>query len=452
MPQPATTIARARPQSPRPVAAVRMPPVRRVRGLNSASVAACICVAGLLAQEAAWANVHYMQRIAMESPDVLYRALILLIPFVAGALVAISRHRHVPLPKGWGLMLVGFLSTTGISFVTATESCYQFRYFAGDFLRFSAPWLTLFLSYWAFATIRREHGLDALLVWYDRLALVALLDAAITAGFGLAFFGCHISNWFFIFLVGWAILNNRYSELTTNLVLMAVLFTTAMSAKRTNFVLLAAAIVAAMVVKILRGGSVFRVAFSLLGMMLVGLGAQVLVQSYTGGQSIVAIGDKIMRDVNEIVVNGNTDNSYQIRLNEVENIRSYFTTHPADMVFGIGFGGEIPQVYDSGFPTDSGNMHHAHKGWWLYLLRNGFLGVALLAVFTWMCTWGLYSAPSPAPLATAACAIYGGTRIVAAFTGNLMMEDLDLPLVIGLGFALVGHRPNVAPPHFALKK
>jgi len=443
MHQPPLTAIACRPRSS-PQLATRMvhQRVRHSGQMDTVVAVAGICLLGLLLQEAAWVHIHYMQRIAQQTPDVLYRAMILGFPFAACALLAISRRGGVPLPGGWGLMLAACLLSTATSIVMALETCYEFKYFAGDFLRFSAPWLTLYLSYWAFATIRREQGLAGVLVWYDRLALVALLDAAIATAFGLAFFGCHISNNFFIFLIGWAILNDRYRELTTNLVLMGVLVAMVLSGKRTTLVLFAFSVVMTLFMRLLRGRNAFRTAVNLAGMALVGVGAQLIVETYTGGHSLVSIVERLSNEVTKNVLAGDTDNSYQSRLNEVENIRAYFKANPAELMFGIGFGGEIPQLYNAGEPTASGNMHHAHKGWWLYLLRNGYLGVALLAVFSWSSTWRLLWAPSEAPLVTASCAIYASCRVVAALSGNLMMEELDLPLVVGLGFALVDRHPR----------
>lgn len=403
----------------------------------AASFIATLLVAALIGQEAALAYGHFMYRAAESIPDVTWRGLSLLIPPLAAVAFVFFKHPWTPMPCGLGPLSLLFFTSTLASVWMAASNCLNTKYFFGDSLRFIAPWLTLILSCQSFTLIRRRQGAAGLLRWYHALAAVALLDALITAGFGLKYYGYHISNWFYIFLIGWVVLRQRSVGTSGNLVLGLVLLATVASGKRTNFALVAFALVAAMALLVQRGGKMSRLCVTVAVMLTAGASAQLLFAQYSRGEGLIEVCQRVFEKMNEIVIEGNHDRSYELRVNETRNVTAHFEKHPYDIVLGVGFGGEVPLIYNTGTQTPSGNMHHVHKGYWLYLLRNGLLGVVLLAGFVWTSTGALLMANSSARLITASCALYSATRIIAAFGGNLMMEDLDLPLVTGLGLAFV---------------
>lgn len=408
---------------------------------RSASIRAALVVSwllligGLAGQEATWVHCHYMYRMVASTPDSFYRGLPLLVALAAGLAFVFLKHRWKPMPTGLSALAVLFAISTVSSLTLASIYCYSPKYLVGDFLRFSAPWLTLFLSYQSFLAIREHRGLAGLERWYNRLAIVAFFDAAMTIGFGLMYYGGHISNYFFMFLIGWVILRRSNDGVLVNVVLGLVLVATIASTKRTNFALTPLAILLAIWFQWARGGHVLRLCMTLIGVSAAALSAQVIFAQYSGNVDLVETCQRTFEKLYDVVLEGNHDRSYGLRMNEVRNLTAYFESHPGDLALGIGFGGEIPMRYETGNDTPSGNMHHVHKGYWLYLLRNGILGVVLLGGFVWVSTAGLLLAKSPRPLITASCAVYAVTRVVASFGGNLMMEDLDLPLVVGLGYA-----------------
>jgi len=394
---------------------------------------------GVFAQEAALVYQHVMYRALEATPDVTYRGAILLTPLAVLICFTLGDHPCMKLPQGFGLMIGLFLVSSVMSVAMSSIMCLETKYLIGDSLRFVGPWLTLFISYQSFRVIRQHAGTGALIVWYDRLAYLAIFDALVTIGFGQAFFGWHISNWFYIFLVGWVILSERHSDLTTNFLIAVVLYATAVSQKRTNFVIVFVALILAVFLRILYGRHIFRLCLTIAGLLLAALLAQAALTYFTGQESLIDVYVRIFQGISVIVIEGEVDNSYGYRINEVLNIQSFFSQSPWKLGFGVGFGGEIPMLYDTGpqAATSHGNMHHAHKGYWIYLLRNGCCGLLLLATFAWQASVGLIKSRSSAPLITASCAVYAVTRLVGSFGGNLMLEDFDLPLVVGLGFAFV---------------
>jgi hypothetical protein len=142
------------------------------------------------------------------------------------------------------------------------------------------------------------------------------------------------------------------------------------------------------------------------------------------------------------------DETLDFRYNEIRIITDHFTAaNPIWSVTGLGFGAEIsPGWLDiGGSYTASGNLHHAHNSFAIYFLRHGLAGVSLLIWFIITVIFAPRgSLRSPWADTCIIVWLFALTLLMAGYTGNLMMEHLDLPMMAGL--LLVLTQANPVPP------
>ncbi len=93
-----------------------------------------------------------------------------------------------------------------------------------------------------------------------------------------------------------------------------------------------------------------------------------------------------LNSLKSIFLENESDESFESRIKEYENIKLFFMDNQHLILFGGGFGVSIPMIYNTGIPTKDNKMHHVHISWYLYLLRNGWAGLLLLISF-WLLTF-----------------------------------------------------------------
>ncbi|HBD12398.1 MAG TPA: hypothetical protein DCZ13_09640 [Porticoccaceae bacterium] len=136
------------------------------------------------------------------------------------------------------------------------------------------------------------------------------------------------------------------------------------------------------------------------------------------------------------------DVSYQSRLYERDNVEAYYESNLMDLPLGAGMGAEIPMVFDTSVQTPSGRMHHAHISWIVYLLRNGLLGVLLLAS---------YFLVTGSVIARKVFLNGGGTGLllagfmqllsdlVTSFKANVMLESFSILPAVAIAWAMTAN-------------
>jgi len=397
-----------------------------------------MAMAAVALQEAALVHTLYSYRVLGEPPELWFRVLawspifLAVVPYLNGRVVRIASR--------WKPILVLFVIVTVLGLTLGWLNHREARYFFGDFLRFFVPWVTFFLCLQAFTTIAFVQGPRPLLRYFDLFLAVAVFDACVTVAAGYFYPNLHVSNWFFMFGVAWALLDDRRGSLVTLPVLALCIVAAIMSAKRTNLFLVAITFLGSL----LYFPICLRRAPPNLGRTCAIVGAAVLFVLMSGSrsertslvQSALNTGQQLVN-----IIGGDYDRSYQFRVNEVANVVDFYHRNTGWLATGLGFGCEIPMLHDAGpmAATPSGNMHHVHKGFWVCLLRNGLLGVGLLAVFSLTIVRMCFSLNKVDLLVrnqVVVCLVYALGRIAAAYGGNLMLEDLDLPVVAALAYGL----------------
>lgn len=137
-----------------------------------------------------------------------------------------------------------------------------------------------------------------------------------------------------------------------------------------------------------------------------------------------------------------TDQSMNSRYAEMDNIRQFYADHPLQVILGCGFGAETPMYKDSGVLGVDGRMHHVHAGWWVYLLRNGLLGVLLLLIYFFItirtALIGIrYGIPtSPWLFFLLIC------QAAASYKSNTMLDSIEftIPVLFGATLAALHQR------------
>lgn len=397
-----------------------------------------MAMAALALQEAALVHTLYSYRVLGEPPELWFRVLAWA-PIIL-AVIPYLNARVVRMAPRWGAMLALFVIVTALGLCLGWINHLEARYFFGDFLRFFMPWFTFFLCLQAFTTVAAVQGARPLFGYYEFFLVMAVLDACATVFAAYLYPGLHVSNWFFMFGVAWALLDDRRGSLLTLSVLALCVVAAIMSGKRTNLFLMAFTFVGSLLyfpVCLRRSppnlGRTSAIVVAAVLFVLASRGSF----SRTGlVQSALNTGEQLVH-----ILGGDYDRSYQFRVNEVANVRDFYYRNTRWLATGLGFGCEIPMLHDAGpmAATPSGNMHHVHKGFWVYLLRNGLLGVGLLAAFSLTFVFTSLSVNKVdlrVRNQVMVCLVYALGRIAAAYGGNLMLEDLDLPVLAALAYGL----------------
>jgi len=108
-------------------------------------------------------------------------------------------------------------------------------------------------------------------------------------------------------------------------------------------------------------------------------------------------------------------------------------------------------VYDSPELTRTtrvepdGTIHHVHPGVFLYLMRFGLIGVFLLFLLAWRILLLYKGMGSPHGQWVSVFFILCLGRIVAAFSGNVMMGAVDISILTGMGYICGLPAPRAVP-------
>ncbi len=135
-----------------------------------------------------------------------------------------------------------------------------------------------------------------------------------------------------------------------------------------------------------------------------------------------------------------TDQSMNSRYAESGNVKKFYEGRPLHALLGGGFGVETPMYYETGVTSVSGRMHHVHAAWWVYFLRNGLLGVTVLALYflavSRIALAGIQrgSAASPWLLYMLIA------QAVASYKSNIMLDSIEFTIPVLLGVTLASLR------------
>lgn len=363
-------------------------------------------------------------------------------PLLLAVIVYIHRSGRLPkLPTAIGRLfwLSGLVFAVGVA-LSPTHAA-KFYHVASDLTRFSTAWIGFFLLTAAFESIRRTEGTPGLVKYVDAYMWVALLDAVLTIALGLRYWGAHFSTGTFVYGLVWSIVRQRGSLWKLQGVFAICAFAAVIEGKRTTMVMAALAIAGSSAWLIVsRAGGRMLASISAAGLLaLIGL---LLVPAES--RLIVELQEKVVNGYEKlsgIALHGEEDRTLEYRHNEIRAIHAHFS-HPGRAgwcLTGLGFGAEInPGILNIGSGNSSnGMMHHAHNAFAVYFLRNGLLGWTLLATFIVYCLLlpipGLRESYRDS---TACCWLFLGLLLVAGYTGNLMLESVELPFVAALAMTL----------------
>ena len=344
-------------------------------------------------------------------------------------------------PKYWSSLICFFSLMTVLGLVVGFFNYQELRYFFGDLLRFVVPWIALFYASLASRLLAEHRGIKALVPYLLFLTWLAAMDAGITLFLGLKGLGNHISTYLFVFLVPWGLLWNfsggaiRAIPLSAFFTTMA-LVATIVSSKRTNFLVFGASIaLSLLMLAVFRDfGSKLRVLLGA-GILATLLMTFPLAQSGRFVDVLILNASENIRQITTVLMGDHKDNSWLFRENEVANVVDYYESERGlyNKIIGIGFGGEVPMPHFCGDNTLSGQMHHVHKTFWLYYLRHGYIGIIMLALFSLLVIVVPLIQLFIFKSNTATIVwIYASCRCLSAFSGNIMMEEVDIPLCAAL--------------------
>ncbi len=148
--------------------------------------------------------------------------------------------------------------------------------------------------------------------------------------------------------------------------------------------------------------------------------------------------------VEKISGSGVTDQSMNSRYAENENVKTFYEAHPLQVLLGGGFGVETPMYNDTGVTSVSGKMHHVHGAWWVYLLRNGLLGVALLIIYfivvSRVALDGVRRGSATGPLLLYLLI----AQAAASYKSNTMLDSIEftIPVLFGATLASLHRLPR----------
>jgi hypothetical protein len=278
---------------------------------------------------------------------------------------------------------------------------YSFRYILGDGFRYIIPWLGFFtLLVASIQNLRNNpHDID---YYLNFLFYAGIVDSIVTIYLFTLFPWAKISTSVYLSLIGFGVV--FWQRYPLKAVIGITLAGVAMiaSGKRGSIIAIFFSIIFINLINILFGENTKRIKFyrrknqfySIVNVFFC-LGVFLLVSvlllssqdqySYSLGQEIYSKWMKVYENLYNIIINlyydKQVDTSYQSRLDEMNNTLSFLSEYPSLILFGAGFGAEVPMLEYTGVWSDSGRMHHIHIVWGVYLLRNGMLGIILLMLY-----------------------------------------------------------------------
>jgi len=282
-----------------------------------------------------------------------------------------------------------------------------------------------------------------LLKLVDLVALVACGSALITIYLYVLYPNWRIATTLYLFAIPWGLLQTRWPRWVGLASFALGILTVALSGRRGPVVALA--VVSPLLVWYQIASWRTLVLNAAWGLLAVAVGlfmfqGALLENDFTEQTRWRA--KRLVQNVQEVSFSLQEDLSMNYRFAEVSNVVEHFRQAPHLIVTGAGFGAETDMFYDTSVYSTSGRMHQVHIGWAAYLLRNGIIGVALLALFCWN-TMKLTLVKARYHPDVMICSTFVAVLVVLSMKDQLMLEFISLPLVLALGIAL---STRAAPP------
>lgn len=270
-----------------------------------------------------------------------------------------------------GAMLVFLLGTS--------VGCFRgndLRYLVADAFRFSVPWLVVaavlrITSVLAAASLSRTKTL-----FVRTLTILSVVDASATLYLRLTLpRWMRISTVMHLGLLPIGLDRSLITPAYSTCLSAAGIAAAAAAGKRGNVLAL---IVAMCVLLCLYNTRILRKVLLLAFVLLVSV---IVLRLFLPNQY-----DEVRLAFDQVVSTGSRlwqdggDQSTAGRLAEAQNIFSFFAQNPSLVLAGGGFGAEVPMLENSGVYSRNGAMHQSHTLWLTYFLRNGFIGVSVLAL------------------------------------------------------------------------
>lgn len=300
------------------------------------------------------------------------------------------------LPKGWTLIFSLALSVFVLGMVMAFFRLNSIRYVVGDAFRYGLTWLSLYVYICCIGGLIKAGKINTIYSIIEGMAIIAVVSSIFAIYMARQFPLAKISVVTPIIGLCWAIFQNRRSWIFSVLCFVICLAGMLLSGKRGIFVAL---IVMSPMILLFFGITLIksvplRVKIKKYGLSLIA-GALLCCILFLVFAPLVQIsstgfGFELYKKRFNVMVNSvlflvseerSTDISWQGRLGEAEVIKSFYMDNGGLILVGAGFGAEIEPTQSGMVLTESGKMHHVHIGWFLYLLRNGLIGLLLYAVF-----------------------------------------------------------------------
>jgi hypothetical protein len=339
-----------------------------------------------------------------------------------------------PLPKDWEFVFSLFITVFILGLVVGLVHFSTPQHFFGDILKISISWGTLYMTLRSGATLVRRAGHRALDPFLYGLLAISIFDAAQTIYFGTINKGAHIANSMFFIAFAWGLFQETFSAFISLPISALCLKAALLSHKRSNLGNLVA-IGSICIAYLVIGRRWKRISGIGFGFLLTGF---IMTGSFFAEAQNVFNGNtntaQKLSTVLDIVRGKSVDSSYQARRNEESNVLDFFDKNPQWWLTGVGFGGTIPAVYLTGNVEPDGTIHHVHPGIYLYLLRFGLIGVFLLFSFFFRILALYKGLSSPYGAWVSVFLILCLGRIVAAFSGNIMVGAVDISILSGIGY------------------
>jgi hypothetical protein len=345
-----------------------------------------------------------------------------------------ARSLMEPLPRGWVFVYSVFTMVLVIGVVAGLINFSGPQHYFGDILKLSISWGALYMTLRAGTTLVRRAGHKALDPFLYGLLFVSVFDAGQTILFGTLKKGAHIANSLYFIAFGWGLFQETIPAWISLPISALCAKAALVSWKRSNLVALFLTGGACMISLAMarRWGRITAIlcGFLAVGFLMTGSFSAEAVNVLHGGTNST----KRLSTVVNIVNGKSFDSSYEARRNEENNVLDFLDKNPEWWLTGVGFGGEIPAKYHTGNVQDNGTIHHVHNGIFLYLLRDGLIGVFLLALLAWRILKLFQGIGSPYLLWAAVFFVLSFERLIASISGNFMVGATDAPILIGLGF------------------
>lgn len=320
------------------------------------------------------------------------------------------------------------------------------RYAVADLFRFVIPWFSLYAFYRACSVL---SPLDSSNIKFFRIVFYALIalfvaDAFATIYISAMFPWAKISTVAYISLVFYGVFFFFHRPYLASVCLVLGLTALLVAGKRGNLLAAPLSVFAVMFLYLVTRSRSSVKASSKFEQMKVGIGSMIAIafsvffliylssleQFSTRGLSVLS---DFTDTIEGIFLSGSlaNDQSMAGRVNENLNIIEFFYSHPWYVLFGAGFGAEVEMRYVSGVYSISGGMHHAHMAWAVYFLRNGVLGLILLAGFFYVVTlllWRQLKQVRNPYSGLALCLLV--FFLILSFKSNFLLERAPLEIVV----------------------